>query len=88
MILDRYISWEIVRPFISGLSLLVLIFIGFSAAKQLSLAADGQLEVQVALKLVALSTFITLEILLPTALFFSVLAAIGRIHSEAEMNVL
>jgi len=88
LILDRYISWEIVRPFISGLSLLVLIFIGFSAAKQLSLAADGQLEVQVALKLVALSTFITLEILLPTALFFSVLAAIGRIHSEAEMNVL
>lgn len=88
MILDRYISWEIVRPFISGLSLLVLVFIGFSAAKQLSLASDGQLELQVALKLVGLSTLITLEILLPSALFFSVLSAIGRIHSEAEMNVL
>ena len=88
LILDRYISWEIVRPFISGLGLLVLVFVGFSAAKQLSLAADGQLEMLVALKLVGLSTLITLEILLPSALFFSVLAAIGRIHSEAEMNVL
>lgn len=88
LILDRYITSEIVRPFIGGLGLLVLVFVGFSAAKQLSLAADGQLEMLVALQLVGLSTLITLEILLPSALFFSVLAAIARIHSEAEMNVL
>ena len=88
MILDRYISMEIIRPFLGGLGLLVFVFIGFSAAKQLNLAAEGQIELQTALQLVALSTLITLEILLPSALFFSVLVAIGRMHGEAEMNVL
>ena len=43
LIIDRHISWEILRPFSMGLGLLVLIFIGFSAASQLSAAAQGQL---------------------------------------------
>ena len=32
MIIDRYISWEIIRPFATGLGLLILIFIGFIRA--------------------------------------------------------
>ena len=45
LIIDRHISWEILRPFITGLGLLVLVFIGFSAASQLSLAAEGKLDI-------------------------------------------
>ena len=86
MIIDRHISWEILRPFASGLGLLVLIFIGFSAARQLSMAAEGQLDMLSAFKLIGLNTLITLEILLPSALFFSVLAAIGRLYRDSEMN--
>lgn len=86
MIIDRHISWEIIRPFCTGLGLLVLIFIGFSAARQLSLAADGQLDMLTAFKLVGLSTVITLEILLPSAFFFSVLSAIGRLYRDSEMS--
>ncbi len=71
---------------ISSLGLLVLIFIGFSAAQQLSLAAEGQLDMLTAFKLIGLNTIITLEILLPSALFFSVLAAIGRLYRDSEMN--
>ena len=88
MIIDRHISWEIVRPFCTGLGLLVLIFIGFSAARQLSLAAEGQLDMLTAFKLIGLNTLITLEILLPSAFFFSVLAAIGRLYKDSEMNAL
>lgn len=88
MIIDRYISWEIARPFCTGLGLLVLVFVGYSAARQLNLAAQGQLDMLTAFKLVALNTLITLEILLPSALFFSVLAAIGRLYRDAEMNAL
>ncbi len=86
MILDRHISLEIIRPFVTGLGLLVIIFIGFSAARQLSLAADGQLDMLTAFKLVGLNTLITLEILLPSAFFFSVLAAIGRLYRDSEMS--
>ena len=88
MIIDRHISWEIMRPFATGLGLLVLIFIGFSAARQLSLAAEGQLDMLTAFKLIGLNTLITLEILLPSAFFFSVLSAIGRLYKDSEMNAL
>jgi lipopolysaccharide export system permease protein len=86
LILDRHISWEIIRPFCTGLGLLILIFVGFSSARQLSLAADGQLNMLTAFKLVGLNTLITLEILLPSAFFFSVLAAIGRLYRDSEMS--
>ncbi len=88
MIIDRHISREIIRPFCTGLGLLVLIFIGFSAARQLTLAASGQLDMLTALKLVSLNTLITLEILLPSAFFFSVLSAIGRLYRDSEMSAL
>ncbi len=86
MIIDRHLSFEILRPFTMGLGLLVLIFIGFSAAKHLTLAAEGQLDMLTAFKLIGLNTIITLEILLPSALFFSVLASIGRLYRDSEMN--
>jgi lipopolysaccharide export system permease protein len=88
LIIDRYISWEIIRPFCTGLGLLVLVFIGYSSAKQLGLAASGQLDMQTAFQLVGLNTLVTLEILMPSALFFSVLAAVGRLYRDAEMNAL
>lgn len=88
LIIDRHISREIIRPFCTGLGLLVLIFIGFSAARQLNLAASGQLGMPAALKLISLNTLITLEILLPSAFFFSVLAAIGRLYRDSEMSAL
>ncbi|MDH3991826.1 MAG: LPS export ABC transporter permease LptF [Gammaproteobacteria bacterium] len=86
MIIDRHLSFEILRPFFMGLGMLVLIFVGFSAARQLSLAAQGQLDLLTAFQLIGLNTIITLEILLPSALFFSVLAAIGRLYRDSEMN--
>ena len=88
MIIDRHINREIIRPFCTGLGLLVLVFIGFSAARQLTLAADGQLDTLTAAKLVGLNTLITLEILLPSAFFFSVLSAIGRLYRDSEMSAL
>ena len=86
MIIDRHISFEILRPFCMGLGLLVLVFVGFSAAQQLSLAVEGKLDMLTAFKLVGLNTLITLEILLPSAFFFSVLAAIGRLYRDSEMS--
>ncbi|MDH5173403.1 MAG: LptF/LptG family permease, partial [Gammaproteobacteria bacterium] len=88
MIIDRHITLEILRPFALGLGLLVLVFVGFSAARQLSAAAAGQLEMLTAFELVGLNTLVTLEILMPSAFFFSVLAAIGRLYRDSEMSAL
>ena len=71
LVIDRYISREIARPFVSGLGLLTLIFIGYSAALQLQLAAAGKLELLTAFKLVGLNTLVTLEVLMPSALLAS-----------------
>ncbi|MCR9105675.1 MAG: LPS export ABC transporter permease LptF [Gammaproteobacteria bacterium] len=86
MIIDRHISLEILRPFVAGLGLLVLVYIGFSAARHLSMAAAGQMDMLTAFKLIGLSTLITLEILLPSAFFFSILSAIGRLYRDSEMS--
>lgn len=68
--------------------MLILVFVGYSAAKQLGLAADGQMGLSAAAALIALQTLIVLEVLLPSALFFSILAAIGRMHRDGEMQAL
>jgi lipopolysaccharide export system permease protein len=85
LIIDRHIIREILRPFVLGLGLLVLVFIGYAAAQKLTLAAAGQLGMATAFKLIGLNTLITLEVLLPSALFFSALAAIGGLYRDSEM---
>jgi lipopolysaccharide export system permease protein len=86
LVLDLYLTREILRPLTLGLGLLVLIFVGYSSARELSLAAEGVIDATTAIRLIGLNTLITLEILLPSALFFSVLAGIGRLHRDAEMT--
>ena len=88
LIIDRYLILAILRPFGTGLGALVLVFIGYSAARQLGLAATGQLDMLTAFKLIGLSTLVTLELLLPMALFFSVLAAVSALHRDGEMDAL
>ena len=68
MVLDLYLTREILKPLVLGLGLLVLVFIGFSSAKELALAAEGVIDTVTAFKLVGLNTLITLEVLLPSAL--------------------
>jgi lipopolysaccharide export system permease protein len=86
LVLDLYLTREVLRPLALGLGLLVMVFVGFSSANELTLAAEGAIDTATAFKLVGLKTMITLEILLPSALFFSVLSGIGRLHRDAEMT--
>ncbi|MGB5259777.1 MAG: hypothetical protein WBO34_04555 [Gammaproteobacteria bacterium] len=57
--------------------MLILAFIGYSAARRLSLAAEGQMGMSAALALIGINALIVKEVLLPSALFFSILAAIA-----------
>jgi len=88
LIIDRQIHREVLKLLSSGLGMSTLLFAGYSAAEHLGLAAEGQMEMSAAIALIALKTLIVMEVLLPTALFFSILATIGRMHRDGEMLAL
>lgn len=88
MLIDRYLIAEILRPAAMGIGLFLLIFVGFSLSKNLARAADGLLDPVTAVLLVGLVTLKAMEVILPTALFFSVLSVMGRLYQNGEIAVL
>ena len=68
-----------------GITLLVIVFTGYTFAIKLSEAADGIIPLSVVARLIGLKSVITLEVLLPTALYLSIIAALSRFHRDSEM---
>lgn len=85
MVLARYITSEIVKPLFLGVALLVVIFTGYSSAVRLAEAADAFLGFPVIARLIGLNTIIALEVLLPTALYLSIISALSRFYRDSEM---
>lgn len=85
MILDRYITLEVLKPLVVGTSLLVLIFAGYTSAVFLADAASGVMQPGIIAWVIALNTVIALGVILPTALYFSVVFGLGRMHRDSEM---
>ena len=85
MVLDRYITSEIAKPLFLGVTLLMLIFTSYTAAIKLGEAASGLIDPETIVLLIGFSTIIALEILLPTALYLSIIAALSRLYRDSEM---
>ena len=85
MVLSRYITAEITKPMFLGITLLVIVFTGYTFAIKLSEAADGIIPLSIIARLIGLKSLITLEVLLPTALYLSIIAALSRFHRDSEM---
>ncbi|MEA2078422.1 MAG: LPS export ABC transporter permease LptF [Pseudomonadota bacterium] len=85
MVLSRYIIAEITKPMFLGITLLVIVFTGYTFAIRLSEAADGVIPLSIVARLIGLKSIITLEVLLPTALYLSIIAALSRFHRDSEM---
>lgn len=85
MVLSRYITAEIAKPMFLGIMLLVIVFTGYTFAIKLSEAANGVIPLSVVARLIGLKSVITLEVLLPTALYLSIIAALSRFHRDSEM---
>jgi lipopolysaccharide export system permease protein len=88
MLIERYVTAEIARPFAAGLGLLVAVFVAFTVAMKLSDAAAGAIAPAAVVQLVALSTLVALEVLVPSTLYLATLFAIGRLHRDSEMAAL
>jgi len=87
-IIDRYLLREIIKPWL-GISIILLgIFMSVIALKFLAEAASGLLPGRIILDLIGLRLIVSLEFLLPTTLFFSVVFAFGRLYADSEMTAL
>jgi len=85
LVLDRYITSEITKPLVLGVILLMVISTGYTAAVKLGDAASGLIDPGTVARLIGLSSIVALEILLPTALYLSIIATLSRLHRDSEM---
>jgi lipopolysaccharide export system permease protein len=88
VILSRHITAEIVKPMFLGISLLVIVFTGYSFAVKLSQAANGLFPLPVVMRLIGLNSLIAMEILLPTALYLSIISTLSRFYRDSEMTAM
>ncbi len=83
--IERYIVAEVLKPLAAVLGILVGLFVCFSSARYLAEAITETLGVTLMMKLVFLKTLIALEVLIPVALYVSIVIALGRMHRDQEI---
>jgi lipopolysaccharide export system permease protein len=79
---------EIFKPAVTICTVLMFIFGCYIAARYLEDAVQGQLPGSTVILLILLRITIALEVLLPTTLYLSVVIALGRLYSDAEMTAM
>ena len=87
-LIERYIAREISLPFTVVILILVGLFASFVSARLLAGAVTETLGVAALLKLVFLKTLIALEVLIPIALYISVIVGLGRLSKDQELNII
>lgn len=85
---NKYLLSEIIRPFALVLVILVLLFAGYSLTEILSDAVNGLLPVGSVAALTALKVLISLEVLIPIALFIGVISGFGRLQADSEVTAM
>lgn len=88
LIIFRYLSRELFSTVFAVTSVLLLILIGNRLIRQLAMAAEGEIPLEVVMYTVYLRLPSLLEMILPLALFMGILLAYGRLYAESEMTVL
>ena len=85
MIIERYVTREILQSFAAVLAVLLLVFIANRFVRLLTEAAAGRLPGDVIAQLVIIKLTASLTVLLPMAFFFGVLLALGRLYKDSEV---
>lgn len=85
MVIDRYVVREILKPFILIWAVLTILITSYGAARFLSDAVGGLLPMGMFVRLVGLRTVIAFDVLIPIALYLSVVMALGRMHADSEI---
>lgn len=87
-LIDRYLTREILLPFLVVIAILVGLFTSFNSARFLAGAVTETLGIAALFKLIMLKTLIALEVLIPIALYVSIIIGLGRLSKDQELNVM
>jgi lipopolysaccharide export system permease protein len=85
VIIDRYMVREVGLPFIAIGNVLVIIFSTYSLTRFLVDANAGLLQAGEVLRLTALKSVVSLEVLLPLSFYFALMIGMGRLYSDSEI---
>lgn len=88
MIIKRYVTREISRPFLVIVGICGVIFTSYTTAVILNDVAAGLISPGTVARLVLIKLLIAMEILLPISLYFGVVFGLGRLHSDGEIVAL
>ncbi|GBQ19011.1 LPS export ABC transporter permease LptF [Gluconacetobacter sacchari] len=88
MIIRTYLLREIGKPLALMLAACMALFAGYSAADFLSDAVNGLLSTNTIVELIILKLLISLEVLVPVALYLSTVLALGTLYGNSEITAL
>ena len=87
-IIDRYVVREIARTSLGVTFVLLAILVGNQFARVLGRAASERLPRDAVFELMGLTTIEYLTLLLPLAVYFSIVLALGRLYRDSEMTAM
>jgi lipopolysaccharide export system permease protein len=88
LIINRYLIRETALPLVTVTATLIVIFMSYNAAHYTADAAAGLLPAGTVFHLTLLRSLISIEVLLPAALYLAVVMGMGRLYSDNEMVAL
>lgn len=88
MIITRYITQEILRPFVLICAVLLLLMVSYSALVLLADAESHLLSVKLLVVLIFSKTIAAFELFLPLALYITLLIGLGKLYSKSEISAL
>ncbi|GAB3474262.1 LPS export ABC transporter permease LptF [Azotobacter salinestris] len=86
LLIERYVITETRRPLLVMLGILTFIFAAYSSERYLAEAANGTLALEVVFDIVVYKVLIALEVLVPVALYVSVVLCLGRLYHDSEIT--
>ena len=88
MIIQRYLTKEVVTTMAAVITVLMLAFLSQQVVRYLNYVAVGKIATSVLLELVSFEIPYLLALLLPLALYLGILLSYGRMYAEQEMAIL
>lgn len=88
LIIDGYIAREILKPLVIITTALIIVFAGYSSGRYLSYAVEGLLQIETLASFILIKLIIALEVLLPIALYLSIVLGLGKLESNSEVTAI
>jgi lipopolysaccharide export system permease protein len=84
-VLDKMVAQDLLKTFLAGLSVLVVIIVSRQFVRILDQAISGQVSNETLLSILGLKTIVAIAEFLPVAIFLAVLMVLGRMYRDHEM---